>query len=42
MDLSKLFEQAAYILSPKGFKDGTVKPVGNDLLLTDTGQPDKF
>lgn len=29
MDLSGLFEQAAYILSPKGFKDGTVKPVGN-------------
>lgn len=29
MDLPGLFEQATYILPPKGFKDGTVKPVGN-------------
>lgn len=41
MHWSGSFEQAAYILSSTGFKDRTGKPVGNDLLLTDTAQPDK-
>lgn len=41
MHWSGLIGQATYILSPKGFKDRTGKPVGNDLLLTDTGQTDK-